>query len=153
MRESIGGSMMMYIVLIFMTIFIILLASITRYGRVFRIKNTMINYLEQNEGVSQSNGLTEFNDKLRSLGYGNVTDESWTLCRKDIDSRNATYYYLTLYMDFELPLSLPSIRIAVKGDTKLIESGVHFSDSSGIFGSVDQATGLSCYTGNTFTNE
>ena len=52
MRESIGGTMLFWIVLFFMSIFITFLAAVIQYAKVYKIKNSMINYLEQGEGIA-----------------------------------------------------------------------------------------------------
>ena len=41
MRESIGGTMLFWIVLFFMSVFIAFMASVIKYARVYKIKNTI----------------------------------------------------------------------------------------------------------------
>ena len=42
MRESIGGTMLFWIVLFFMSIFITFLAAVIQYAKVYKIKNSKI---------------------------------------------------------------------------------------------------------------
>ena len=51
MRESIGGTMLFWIVLFFLSIFITFLAFVMKYARVYRMKNSIINYIERDEGI------------------------------------------------------------------------------------------------------
>ena len=155
MRESIGGAMMFYIVLTFMFIFITLLASITQYGKIFRVKNKMINYMEQKEGVEENSGIAEFNQTLRANGYGvsNPDTSDYILCKNEVksSSRNNTYYTLTLYMYFQLPY-WPPIKTAIKGETRMLVTGVYFDKDAGRFDNKNIYDGLDCYLGNTFKN-
>lgn len=120
MRESIGGSMILYIVLGFFTLFIIVIASITQYGKIFRIKNAMINYLEQIEGISDTNDLSLFEERLGELSY---YDEQWYVCRDDSNPKGS-YYQVVLRSYFQLPFNT-GFTIPIKGDTRVIESGIH----------------------------
>ena len=47
MREAIGGTILLYIVLIFLFVYIAFMAIVINYGRVFRSKNAVVSYIEQ----------------------------------------------------------------------------------------------------------
>ncbi len=127
MRESIGGTMLFWIVLFFMSIFIAFMASIIKYARVYKIKNSMINYIERAEGIFSEE---ELQDQLRSLGY--KTDK-YVICRynpsKIGDSYSGGYYYLKLYATFEIPIVGVSFDVKINGETRTIETGVLINDS------------------------
>ena len=51
MRESFGGAFMIKLVLVFIVIYITFMAVAIDYAKVFRVKNNVINILEQNQFV------------------------------------------------------------------------------------------------------
>ena len=139
MRESVGGAMMFYIILTFFSIFVIFLAGITQYGRVFKTKNYIVNYLEQSEGIITHEHMKNFDTALKRYGY----HRPYKLCRANITRggvRDGNYYYVTLYAQFEVPLlpeinDLNKISIPIKGDTRLVETGSQLTEqlSSDVF--------------------
>lgn len=116
MKESIGGTMLFWIVLFFMSIFIAFLAAVIQYAKVYKIKNSVINYLEQGEGISSQ---TEFEDILTRLGYSKKN--GYVVCRYNAQDRGG-YYFVKLYANFEV-MSF-SLKVKIKGETRLIETGV-----------------------------
>ena len=120
MREAMGGTMLFYIVLIFVALFIGFLSAVTQYGRVFKQKNTIVNYIEQAEGIPSKAALDE---KLTEMGY----KRNYLACK--YDSNRGSYYTITLYAVFALPF-LPELDMTIKGETRLIEVGVNITDDS-----------------------
>lgn len=143
MRESIGGTLLIYIVLGFITLFIIVIASITQYGKIFRIKNAAINYLEQIEGITNTADLELLQDKLLELGY---SDDYWYVCRDDSNPKGS-YYQVVLRTYFELPFNT-GFTIPVKGDTRVIESGIHHGGMDRSIFNQDGAGSYYCYCNN-----
>ncbi len=134
MRESIGGTMLFWIVLFFMTIFITLMASVIRYARVYKIKNSMISYIERNEGLASKQ---ELENELKSLGYG--SNGKYVICRYNPNNRGG-YYYLKLYATFDIPIIGFEIDVAIKGETSQISSGTLIKNTNYL------ATDSSVYT-------
>lgn len=116
MREAIGGTMLFWIVLFFMSIFIAFLAAVIQYASVYKIKNSVVNYLEQGEGVYSKE---EFENTLTRLGYSR--NGKYVICRYPAENRGG-YYYVKLYATFSI-LNV-SIDVKIKGETRLIETGV-----------------------------
>lgn len=116
MRESIGGTMLFWIVLFFMSLFITFLAAVIQYARVYKVKNSLVNYLEQSEGISSQ---AEFESVLNSLGY--PKNGKYVICRYGASSRGG-YYFVKLYATFEI-MGI-SIDVSIAGETRLIETGV-----------------------------
>lgn len=54
MRDALGGTFMIQLMLIFLIIYISLLAVGYNYAKAFRTKNTIIDYLERYEGYNDS---------------------------------------------------------------------------------------------------
>ncbi|MBR1385545.1 MAG: hypothetical protein IJ568_01805 [Bacilli bacterium] len=117
MRESFGGTMLMWIVLFFLSIFIAFMASIIRYARVYKIKNSAINYIERQEGLIDS---TELRNELTNLGY--PQNGKFVVCRYLTD--RGGFYYLKLFATFSFPIVGISFDVRIKGETKTIETGV-----------------------------
>ena len=146
MRESIGGTMLFWIVLFFMTIFIAFMASVINYARVYKMKNSMINYIEKSEGIKTKE---EFESVLVSLGY--PADGEYQICRK-ISREVGGYYSLSLYAVFEMPFVGTGIKVEIKGETRQIETGTLIKDSGGnqgnwFTGSIVPGTKM-CFTRN-----
>lgn len=117
MRESIGGTMLMWIVLFFLSIFIAFMASIIRYARVYKIKNSAINYIERSEGLTD---ISELRNELTSLGY--PQNGKFIVCRYLTD--RGGFYYLKLFATFSFPIVGISFDVRIKGETRTIETGV-----------------------------
>ena len=118
MRDSIGGTMLFWIVLFLFSIFIIFIAFIIKYARVYKIKNSMVNYVERNEGIdTQAN----FDTQLLLAGYS--TNGQYKICRYMLKSGG--YYTIELYSRTEFPVigNFVSLNIAIKGETKTIKTG------------------------------
>ena len=127
MRESYGGTMLFYIVLFFMSIFIAFLASVIKYARVYKMKNSMINYIERQEGVTDPK---EVAGELLSIGY--PATSYFDVCiykpRDDI-----AYYYIKLNATFSLPIVSYAFDVPIKGETRMIETGVTINSNSTAF--------------------
>ncbi len=125
MRESIGGTMLFWIVLFFMSIFIAFMAFVINYARVFKIKNSMINYIERREGVESQ---AQFEQELATLGYPRT--DSYRVCRHDSDSPHGGYYSVELYLTLGFPIlsGVKPINIKIKGETRNIETGTTIKD-------------------------
>ncbi len=124
MRESIGGTLLFWIVLFFMTIFIAFLAAVIQYAKVYKVKNNIVNFLEQKEGI---NDIVEFERELSKHGY--PSNGKYVICRYHASDRGG-YYYLKLYATFTLTSF--SFDVTIKGETRLVETGT-LVKSDGIF--------------------
>lgn len=75
MRESIGGSMLLYLVIIFVTVVMLLFSSILTYSKAYKIKNRIIEIIEKYESYesfnsnNENNVTEELNLDLRDAGY------------------------------------------------------------------------------------
>ena len=114
MREAVGGTVLMYLVLFFLIVYIFFMAVVINYGRVFRAKNALISYIEDNEGFKDST-LPQFLAKANDVGY---TSGAIDLCYSQPNKSNDTKYFsVRLYITFELPLIDNAIQIPVTGET------------------------------------
>ena len=142
MRESIGGSMLFYIVLFFLSIFIFFIASVIRYARVYKIKNSLVNYVERNEGIIDNK---EIDSELAKMGYD--SNGKYKICRY-------FYYYIELYARFELPIvgNWYFIDVSIKGDTHTITTGTKIKSKGQLFNEINDQCYV-CIIGSSCTRE
>lgn len=123
MRESIGGTFLIKIMIVFIVIYNSVLAIAVNYAMAFRVKNKAIDLLEQYEGCKGAN------DKilayLNSVGYYRVdlTNQS----KIDItpmpvtnNNRRGYYYVVTTFISFDFPFVGEFLTVPIKGETKII---------------------------------
>lgn len=124
MRDSIGGTMLFWIVLFLLSMFLIFMSFIIKYARVYKIKNSIVSYLERNEGVTSK---LDFEFELRTLGY--PEKGQYKLCRYLLPDKGG-YFYVELYSRTEFPVTnFVSINITIKGETKIIETGTRIRNT------------------------
>jgi hypothetical protein len=148
MRDAFGGTFLMYLIIIFIVIYVTFLAAALKYLQAYRVKNEIINYIEQYEGFNNNvkeklegkNGDTgylysvSYNEKsaIKKMKYTtNIpTKANDMYCSKDYgycitmeyyDNKQA-YYEVTTYLtlDFTNILNLGPITIPVTGETRLV---------------------------------
>ena len=114
MREAIGGTMLMYIVMFFLIIYIFFMAIVINYGRVYRAKNALVSYIEDNEGFKEGT-LPEFLKKANDSGYRTgAIDVCYSQPNPSSDTK---YFSVRLYITFQLPLVDNAIQIPITGET------------------------------------
>ncbi len=71
MREAIGGTWIIQLVIIFMLIFVAFLALSLNYSKAFQIKNDMLTMIEKKEGITTTDdgSIALINNYLLSSGY------------------------------------------------------------------------------------
>ena len=119
MRDAIGGTMLFWIVLFFITLFISFMAVVIQYARVYKTKNSVIDAIERSEGICSVDALSKY---LSNYGY----KSDYELCYYSPSSTNndslGGYYSLTLYATFSF--SNFGFNMPVSGETRLIDTGV-----------------------------
>ncbi len=143
MRDAFGGSFMIKLMLIFLAIYISFVAVALNYAKAFRVKNSIIDIIEQNEGISDyvdnsaGSVLGQINNHLNTVSYyvnlTNVTSSNINLhcysrgyCIEEIsstgiDGSQNKYYKVTTYIKIDLPFFGLNFPIAVTGETRKIE--------------------------------
>lgn len=144
MRDSVGGTFMIYVFLIFLAVYITFVAVAFNYARAFRVKNKVIDIIEQNEGMdnadfnnmSGTNNLGvagQINEYLRQVSYnvnlpngydgkyGTCFDLGYCVDEVDSSSTDGKYYKVTTFVRLEIPFLDLGFTIPVKGETRKIE--------------------------------
>ena len=139
MKEGIGGTFMIYVFLVFLAVYITFVAVAFNYARAFKVKNKVIDIIEQNEGVNFSNtsgAMGEIETYLGQVSY-HVTgidrndcpaseyqylNSERGYCLHEIDSgTNGKYYKVKTFIRLEIPFLDLGFTIPVKGETRVIE--------------------------------
>lgn len=145
MREAVGNSFVMGIVATIIGFIMIFFVGSISYSKAYRVKNKIINMIEENGGWTASldktdnqNGIPAY---LKEVGYqvgtGRVnnackckndnecvvlknTKESntYNYCVLQYSSNAGTYYRVITFMKFELPITRFGIEFPVAGETK-----------------------------------
>lgn len=125
MRDAFGGAFMIKILLVFIFIYIVFTSIALNYAKAFKVKNAVINYLENNEEVDLSkanyrNAMQNFFDTevVGNLNYNaNITCPGTSKSDKDyycdkigiiIDktgksqSTEGVYYTVSTYVKWDL---------------------------------------------------
>lgn len=149
MREAIGGTWLLALVLIFIVLFSSFIAVAINYTKAFRVKNEIINIIERDEGfiTDVENGKTtaeKIDEYLEQIGYNrgdlNIvcpsdiygedsrTDGGNNYCYKliqtvDSDTKKEGYYKVTSFVIIELPFVFKgAFTVPVSGETKLLQN-------------------------------
>lgn len=105
MRETIGGTWITQLVIIFMFVFVAFLALSMNYSKAFRVKNEVLDFVEKNEGIT-NNSIWFINNYLINSGYktmGHCENGSYgvselklrdiSYTRIDDSNKRRKYYY------------------------------------------------------------
>ena len=143
MREAIGGTWMMGIVVFFIVLFSGYLAISVNYSKAFKVKNGIIGIIEKNKGHNAT-AQGEIDAYLKEIGYYVYSDCSnkgidrgtgfvsgtggHKYCIKKNDATNASatlsksYYTVTVFFKIDLPIIGDIFVFPVFGETKSINS-------------------------------
>ena len=69
MREAVGSTFLFNIMIVFIFFFASFLAIAINYSQAFRIKNQIINYIEQYEGINTEKDKERIVNYISSSGY------------------------------------------------------------------------------------
>ena len=141
MREAVGGTWIFTIVIVFIVLFSSYLAISINYSKAFRVKNGIINIIEQNEGMN-SKARTKIAEYLKGYGYNvygkcpsnsdikytgyepslNKTSYKYCVAKKTSNSDNfeKTYYTVAVYFRLDLPIVGNIFTFPVTGETKAV---------------------------------
>ncbi len=148
MKEAIGQTISLQVILVFLVFLNAFLAFSVNYTKAFRVKNKVINELEQNEGLNPT-AKANIEKYMSNVGYnvkisadrsgckngvcitphcaGNIGSNSSGVCptgKKDV-SNYRVYYTVETYININLPiinqiLSQDIAILKVQGDTSTI---------------------------------
>lgn len=143
MRDAFGGAFSIRLMLVFLMLYISFICVAINYARAFRVKNRIINVIEQYEGVDRSGNVeAKISNELLNTGYFvpisevdgvrcsdctfNTPGYSYKEIRTNYGAGNTydTYYYVETYMLFKIPIIDTFLGIdfpiVVKGETRVM---------------------------------
>lgn len=134
MRESIGGAVMLKVVMLFIIIINSYLALSVNYSKAFKVKNRIISLIEQYESYDLAEKkiyeyLNETNYKVydASCPSGYVSDPlGYGFCYARIQDTTKGYYYkVVTYINIELAILNMIFQepFKITGETKMIYRG------------------------------
>ncbi len=117
MREAVGGSMLFYIILIFIFIYIVFIGLIMNYAATYRASNYVISTLEEYEGsvATDATSSSMLCNGLRSRNYHNKV---YISCNQN--TNGDAIYQVRTFVSFELPLIGVDLDLAIKNETKAL---------------------------------
>lgn len=146
MRDAFGGAFMLKVILVFVVIYVAFMCIALDYARAFRVKNRVINILEQYQYGSNTNTdeavsnaidayLSEVHYLIPQSAGDNIisTDSKYDYCHCDgtyhngicieaFGNEKSHYYKVTSYIIFNLPFfGLDSFPLPVRGETRTID--------------------------------
>ena len=142
MRESLGGSMLLTLVVIFTSIVILFFVGIIAYSKAYKAKNKIIEVIERYDG----NITTHFNDvidpiseAMRLMGYRvskptncgkdsssgscnnlNNSEYNYCICEQPSASAGGSTFEVITYVQFDFPIIGDLLTIPVKGETRVL---------------------------------
>lgn len=147
MKEAIGNALIFGIVITFIGIFILLFATSSSYTKAFKVKNKIVEILEKYDdilgvNVVDATGLSsaveeEINSVLSESGYRISIHPNTCPSRNGVDPINkkitsnyeyciyqystvkGTYYGVTAYIYYQIPVIGTELRFPVYGETKI----------------------------------
>ena len=124
MKESTGGALLMGLAAVIIMIFIIVVAFFISYGKSFRLKNEIINKLEQQEGMTKTQVRQFFidNSNIYNGKEVEICYQKYTAGGENLGFS----YKIIVYMKIEASSILGELRIPIKGETRMIEKGYYF---------------------------
>lgn len=137
MRESFGGAFIINLLLVFIVIFISFMAVTISYAKAFRVKNQVINIVEQNQysGTGDVGVIPLIDTYLQSVNYfvddidcGEYNQNVRGVCITPMingvnltQAVNEQYYKITTYIRIDFPFFGIKLTIPISGETKIIQ--------------------------------
>ena len=144
MRDAFGGAFMLKLFLFFIIIYICIMAGAISYTKAFRVKNGIINIIEQNSFGGSSDTITteKISDYLQGVNYNYEEEQLRVYCTdmqdndvpyifvngacivphySDVDNgQGDVYYEVATFVHIELPFFGININVPVHGESKII---------------------------------
>jgi len=138
MKEAIGTSMVFNLMMIFVGVFIIILIGSISYSKGFKIRNRIIDRIEEYQGFNNGDVKTAIENDLKAIGYkivekqncahNGVSEEQilttsyndYNYCVYEFKTSKGNYYGVKVFISFEFPLIGSYINIPLYGETRII---------------------------------
>lgn len=133
MRESYGNTLLITVMMIFVVMMVSFTAVIVNIAKTFRVKNQIIDYVEQykygSNGIVDDNCIKKIDDYLTNTGYQKVElDDSITCdnnywhdkgyCISPVGTDDNKYYKVTVYVSVSLPFFEVKLKLPISGESR-----------------------------------
>ena len=132
MRDAFGGAFFIKLMLIFFVVYISFIAVALNYAKAFRIKNTIVNFIEEHEGYDTpvqdlvENYVADMGYYVSSVGpdsstkYGQgCTGRGYCVTNMYSDELRGTYYKVTTFIEITFPFFGLNITVPISGETRV----------------------------------
>lgn len=141
MKAAVGGSLLLNLVVVFVSIVILFFVGIIAYSKAYKVKNRIIEVIERYE-TFDANGINELKTELLRAGYKTATpDQIKAKCGENslsynsdpqnsagflycvYDKNNSTLgkaYEVVTYVRFDFPVIGDILTFPVRGETKVL---------------------------------
>lgn len=134
MKAALGGGFLLNIVIFIVAIVMLLFVGVLAYSKAYRIKDRIIEVVENNDGYTDD-AITMINEDLKASGYmttskknckkvdgfNNLNETSYNYCiYGPFSANNGVYYKVITYVHFDFPLVGGIVNIPVNGETKIL---------------------------------
>ena len=138
MREAVGSTFLFKLMIFFIFFFASFLTIAINYSQAFRVKNQIINYLEQGEGYN-ADSINKIIVAVNGIGYHrdvtcdinkdgkrpkNGSNQAVGVCvlkqTNGSGTNNQIYYKVTTFVSFDFPIVGRLFTLDVSGETKTI---------------------------------
>ncbi len=138
MRESIGGTWIFSLVIVFIVLFTGYLAVSVNYSRAFKVKNGIISIIEQDEGhnLTAQEDITAYLNSSSYFVYGtcgsneqgfgkaNAQSSKYRYCISKVVNNDTTIpstrYYVKVFFRLDLPVLGDILTFPITGETKAV---------------------------------
>lgn len=123
MKEATGATILMGLAAMILLIFIIMVAFFIGYGKAFRLKNKIINRIEQGEGINAAELVTQMRNSANKY-----TGNEARICYSTVEDSSGELYGFTMsvvvYMHTEEKIL--KVKIPISGETRIIQTGTYY---------------------------
>ena len=145
MRQAVGGSLLMNLVVIFTAIIVLFFVSIISYSKAYGVKNRIISIIEKYDNYNMYTA-SEIDADLKNIGYRSATsnkcdsqnimnrvnsiakgvtpvklNNNYNYCLYRIGNQNDSHYYVIVtFVSFDFPLISNTVTFPVFVETKIL---------------------------------
>ena len=131
MRESYGNTLLITVMMIFVVMMVSFTAVIVNIAKTFRVKNQIIDYVEQykygSNGTASESCISSISDYLTNTGYQKVERKGITCngywgdegyCISPVGTDDNKYYKVTVYVSVSLPFFEVNLKLPISGESR-----------------------------------
>lgn len=133
MRESYGNTLLITVMMIFVVMMVSFTAVIVNIAKTFRVKNQIIDYVEQykygSNGTATDSCISSIDDYLTNTGYQIINEkigcsgqnDHWGdkgYCISPVGTDDNKYYKVTVYVSVSLPFFGVTLQLPISGESR-----------------------------------